>query len=306
MNYLEYAKANPKLVQAKESVRYPGLFVLKYKRNVFYDNLWNDQLVELRGRVVDAYGNTVISPFTKIFNRHENDTEIDRDEECLVIDKINGFMAAMTYVPSVDKVVISTTGSLDSEFVDLAEKHIGRPCIRDYIAKMYTNGWTGTWLFEIVDETDPHIISEEEGAYLIGYRPHSMENYFSKPSTEGELDNVAIAMRVMRPWWSVEKFGNVTHTIKTYNREGVVVYGLHSGTSLKIKTPFYLMTKFLGRMGINRMETLLENRARFIDTVKDEEFFPLVDYLIEWRDTFLRFEPQDRIEFIRDFISLDK
>jgi hypothetical protein len=47
----KFVKENPKLVTMRETS--PGLFVLKYKRNVFYDNLWNDYLEECRGTIVD-------------------------------------------------------------------------------------------------------------------------------------------------------------------------------------------------------------------------------------------------------------
>lgn len=45
----DWIVANPKLVQLKESQLYPGFAVAKYKRNVFYDDLWNRQLEECRG-----------------------------------------------------------------------------------------------------------------------------------------------------------------------------------------------------------------------------------------------------------------
>lgn len=37
------------LIIRKESKRYPGLFTVKYHNRVFYDNLWNDELIESRG-----------------------------------------------------------------------------------------------------------------------------------------------------------------------------------------------------------------------------------------------------------------
>ena len=60
----EFVENNPGLVTRKESIRYPGLFVLKYKRKVFYDNLWTPELQELRGLVVDEDWNIVVHPFT--------------------------------------------------------------------------------------------------------------------------------------------------------------------------------------------------------------------------------------------------
>ena len=38
---------NPKLVTRRESVKYPGLYVIKYKRDVFFKNLWNKAIAEL-------------------------------------------------------------------------------------------------------------------------------------------------------------------------------------------------------------------------------------------------------------------
>ena len=302
MNYVDYVKENPNLAQMKESTRYPGLFVLKYKRNVFYDNLWDESLVEMRGRVVDANGFTVINPFTKIFNRGENNTDIDRDEMVLSIDKINGFMAGVTYVPSLDEVVVSTTGSLDSDFVTLAEKHLHH--IKDEVCKAYyLTGVVYTWLFEIVDESDPHIIKEKPGAYLIGGRRIDEKTYVTSELFEESLDALAVGWCVYRPTWSVCRFSDVVNEVKDYNREGVVVYGLTSGTALKIKSPFYLVSKFLGRVGTTKLHALLNDKQRFIQTLKDEEFLPLIDFLITFKDIFLCSDQQRRIGFIQTFIT---
>ena len=156
------------LITRKESARYPGLFVKKYTKRVFYDNLWDrdEELLESRGHVETADGKIVIKPFTKIFNHHENGTNIDRDEQCVAICKVNGFMACATYVAEVDDVVISTTGSLDSDFVKMAEEHLAS--VKSWI-KLNGSVLT-TYMFEIVDPRDPHIIQEEPGAYLIGCR----------------------------------------------------------------------------------------------------------------------------------------
>ena len=74
-----YIESNPSLVKMRRSTRYPGLFVVKYTRKVFYDGLWNDVLEECRGLVVDADYNPIVKPFTKIYNRFERGTNIHRD-----------------------------------------------------------------------------------------------------------------------------------------------------------------------------------------------------------------------------------
>lgn len=300
MDYVEYVKGNPKLAQMKESTRCPGLFVLKYSRKVFYDNLWDDSLIEMRGRVVDAEGNTVINPFTKIFNRFENKTDIDRDELCLAVEKVNGFMAAMTYVPAIDKVVISTTGSLDSDFVDIAAKHL------DYLKeKVREHSIVGTYLFEIVDESDPHIIKEKAGAYLLGFRRLDQKVYFSSPYNEMVYDAIATDWGVRRPKWFKGRFSEVVVKAREAMHEGYVVYGLDSGKSLKIKSPYYLTTKFLARIGADKLVDKLKNKTELKKTI-DEEFYDLIDFVDEYIDIFKMLDDQGRIIMIENFLRGEK
>lgn len=54
------------LIVMKQSVQHPQLSVVKYKRKVFFDNLWDDFLVECRGLVIDTDYNVVVNPMTKI------------------------------------------------------------------------------------------------------------------------------------------------------------------------------------------------------------------------------------------------
>jgi len=56
------------LVNMKEAGE--GIYVLKYKKKVFYDGLWNPFIAECRGSIVDADFNLVTYPFTKIYNSH--------------------------------------------------------------------------------------------------------------------------------------------------------------------------------------------------------------------------------------------
>lgn len=283
------------LVTRKESVRWPGLFVAKYTRKVFYDNLWDrhEELIESRGRVELEDGTVVIRPFTKIFNRFENSTDIARDELCVSVRKVNGFMAAATWVPQVAGVVVSTTGSLDSDYVTLAEKHLG-PAVSAFLKVMslYENR---TYLFEIVDPSDPHIIPEQAGAYLIGYRDvDSKEPYFSTSAKESELDLIAQDMGVMRPSWDVVRFSQVVHDASVCWHEGYVVYGQSSKTALKIKSPYYLILKMAAR----RKDIMSCDKTRI-----DEEFYPLVDHLTLMGESFTMMSEQERLEYMRSWLS---
>ena len=63
----DWIVANPGLAQLKESQSYPGLAVAKYKRKVFYDDLWNRQLEECRGAVFDLKTKKLVAlPFRLI------------------------------------------------------------------------------------------------------------------------------------------------------------------------------------------------------------------------------------------------
>jgi hypothetical protein len=283
------------LVQRRESVRWPGLFVKKYTRRVFYDNLWheNAELLEARGHVETADGKVVIRPFTKIFNHTENGTDIDRDELCVVVQKINGFMAAATWVPEVGDVVVSTTGSLDSDFVTLAEKYINED-VKNYIkSMMYID--RGTYMFEICDPSDPHIVPERTGAYLLGYRPHDQDGpYFSTAENEQWLDQVSNKMGVNRPEWTQLKFSTIIEAAKTIKYEGFVVYGQQSRTALKIKTPYYLMLKAAAR----RKDIMSLDKTRI-----DEEFYPLVEHLTLMGEAFTMMDEQQRLQCMREFLK---
>ena len=285
------------LVTRKESKRYPGLFVRKYTRKVFYDNLWhqNEELMEARGHVELADGTVVIRPFTKIFNRFENGTDIDRDELCLSVEKINGFMAAATYVPQLGKVVVSTTGSLESDFVGYAEKYITEE-VKNYI-QLSTQSRPATFLFEICHPDDPHIIQEKFGAYLIGCRyVDDLSPYTSDTALETALDMVAENMGVMRPSWDVVRFSTVVQDAKESMGEGYVVYSLESDTVLKIKSPYYLTLKAAAR----RKDIMSLNKQNV-----DEEFYPLIEHLTLMGESFTMMSEQERLDYMREYLQND-
>lgn len=283
-NDLQHLVENhPKLVTAKRSVRYPELRVLKYTNKVFYDNLWNEHplLVECRGLVVDDDYNVVVKPFTKIFNRHENGTDIDRDEMCTAVTKINGFMGVLTRWNG--KNIVSTTGSLDSDYAVLAEKWVG-----GYGDRLNAGE---SLIFEIVDPSDPHIIPEVPGAYLIG-------GSFSETLLD-QLFKVGVGTH--RPVWvSNVRFSDVVNEVKRTYREGLVVYGQKSGTVLKLKSPYYLVTKLFARMKGEKLSKILDSGQPLRI---DEDYLPVVEHLRTIKDKFLDLSEQGKVEYVRGFIE---
>jgi hypothetical protein len=282
-----FVENNPDLVSMRISIRHPELRVVKYKNKVFYKNLWTPELQELRGLVIDQNWRVVVRPFTKIFNRFENGADFPLDTPVAAVRKVNGFMGAIT-VDDEYGTIVSTTGSLDSPFVAMAEKYLLPLKDRGLI-----NGVT--YLFEIVDPEDPHIIEELPGAYLIGARTVCSQIAL----LECDLDEIAKGMDVYRPHWQSCSFGEIVEQVKTVKHEGFVVYNKLNGKALKLKSPYYLTKKFFSRVNGDKLTEnwLAANRDGF-----DEEYYPLIDYIKAHRDAFTALDQAGRKIFIEDFL----
>lgn len=292
-NYVE----NSDLVSVKKWDKYEGLMMLKYKQKVFYDGLWDEFLEDMRGTVVAEDYTPIAMPFRKIYNRGERGTDIPLDNEVVAVRKVNGFMLALTYVPEVNRILPSTTGSLDSEFVNKALDYV-----TDEITVMLRNfflttGVLMTWMFEVVHPDDPHIIREEEGLYLLEGREVVWDGEETKD--QEFLDEMAEGLGVKRPEWFKTTFSNLLESLPEQYHEGYVVHS--EGTTLKLKTPFYLTTKFLGRMKDEKFLTWLESGV--LREKLDEEFYPLLEQLETNKEKFLALDEQGRIKFIREFLN---
>lgn len=256
-----------------------GLSVFKYARKVFYDALWNTDplLLEARGMVLDDKGNKVIWPFTKVFNYGENNAgKMLRPEAPIIAPrKVNGFMAACRYWNG--ELIVSTTGSLDSDFAVLARTHIealsGQAVLRG-LARTFT------LLFEICDPSDPHIVEEEAGAYLIGAR--DMEDGSMSP--EARLDTIGELIGAKRPEVFRGTFGELWEMVRECKHEGWMVIDAATGeTVMKIKSPHYLSKKFLMRMSDKKVDNMFDCKEEFMKTL-DEEFYAIVSYITRWWD----------------------
>lgn len=64
-----------------------------------------------------------------------------------------------------------------------------------------------------------------------------------------------------------------------------------------MKSPFYLVSKFLARSTTENLEKKL-NKRNF-----EEEFFPLVDYINENFEQYKAFNETERVEFIQSFLG---
>ena len=180
---------------------------------------------------------------------------------------MNGFMASCSLHNG--ELVVSTTGSLTSPHCEMAKTYLSKLDVPCFNKKF-------TYLFEICSPEDPHIVEEDEGAYLIGVRV----NQSGRMIKEDVLDDVALWLGCKRPTWKECKFSDVVEDIKTCTHEGFVVRDVESGELLlKIKSPYYLTRKFFMRGGDKKWDKLWDNPKEFKKTI-DEEYYPVVEYLL--------------------------
>ncbi len=272
--------------------KYKGLSVLKYHRKVFYNNLWHldDRLLECRGTVVDEAWNIIVLPFKKVFNLNENGTTVDPEREVIIPEKINGFMAAATMTEKYG-LIVSTTGTLDSDYATLARK---------WIEKVDADFFKGnTYLFEICDKSDPHIVEEEEGAYLIGIRNTENGNLLSE-----EACDTAVGVNMYgykRPSWEVVKFKDIPETKK----EGFMVRCADTQEVLcKLKSPHYLSKKALQRCGKSKAKRIFKDTKSFREQL-DEEFYEVLDKIIDTftEEEYLNLTEQQRRKWIEEYFE---
>ncbi len=285
----EFVQQNPELVSMKESKQYPGLYVLKYKARVFYDALWNEFLEECRGTVIDADFNIVSRPFTKIYNYGIEDRApvLPPETNVTAFRKVNGFMAAVTLYNG--EMLVSTTGSLDSDFVAMAKELFVKytPNLQELLEQ-----WLNcTFMFECVHRNDPHIVSEVEGVYLLGYRRNTWD---SAAEANPLLLEVYSSFIGIPPVEHVEcTLADVLKAARECKHEGFVFY-TDAGIAAKIKSPHYLTLKAAAR----KKDILSLNRRKV-----DEEYYPLIDHLKSVYAQFNKMSEQERLAYITKFLE---
>lgn len=294
MNKIElknWVEKNPKLVKMRESQRYPGLYVLKYTKRVFYDNLWNRFVEDCRGTVVDKDFNVISRPFTKVYNFgiESRAPKLADDVEITAYRKINGFMCAVTWHDG--DILVSTTGSLDSDFCDMARELIDAEIYRSICAKNPNL----TFMFECVHRNDPHIIPEKEGMYLIGYR----EKNWDSPVNIDPLRLTVLGIKFgCLPVESVRTtVGKLLESVKAVKHEGFVFY-CDDGVAAKIKSPYYLTSKWVARNP--RTDKLMR------DDIKqniDEEYYGLIDKIRANIEEYTAMDEQQRLTWVREALE---
>ena len=296
----QFVESNPKLVTMRECGGYPGLYVLKYSKKVFYDNLWNEYLEECRGTIVDRDFNVVSRPFTKVYNYgiEKQAPVLSDDTPVVAYRKVNGFMVAMTWYN--DDILVSTTGSTDSDYVTMArEMMLKHQCLEDWRFAVRDAAGT-TLLFECVHPNDPHIVVEEPGMYFLGWRENEWE---SKVHGFGsELAWKYFAEDDLKCYFAEFYFMTISELqaeTRKVRHEGFVFY-TESNVSSKIKSPYYLTSKWVAR---NPRTDKLVDMKNDIKKNLDEEYHGLIDAIRLNIVEYTAMTEQERLSWVRNYFS---
>jgi tRNA splicing ligase len=276
-----------------------GIYVLKYKKKVFYDNLWNDYIAECRGSIVDADFNLVAYPFTKIYNYgiEKEAPVLSDDTEVTAFRKVNGFMIAATWRNG--DILISTTGSTANDYVDMAkEMMLTHQSWVDWQLAFNRSDMDGmTFMFECVHPNDPHIVPEKAGMYVLGYR----DNVWG--SKVGHNVSVLQDLRTVFNCYVPEHYKVTMAELKVMAKEcrheGYVFYTA-DGVSAKIKSPYYLTSKWVAR---NPRTDKLVDMNKDIKHQLDEEYYGLVDAIRANIVEYTAMDEQARLEWVRNFVE---
>ena len=292
----EYVE-NSKLVNMKECGL--GVYVLKYKKKVFYDNLWNEYIAECRGSIVDADFNLIAYPFTKIYNYgiEKAAPVLSDDTEVTAFRKVNGFMVAMTWYNG--DVLVSTTGSTDSPYVAMAkEMMLTHMSWADWqLAFNRADMDNLTVMFECVHPNDPHIVPEKAGMYILGYRENTWQSQVGHHRSI--LEGLAVGFNCYVPEHYKITLASLKQMAKECRHEGFVFY-TEDGVSAKIKSPYYLTSKWVAR---NPRTDKLVDLKNDIKHNLDEEYFPLVDAIRENIVAYTAMDEQARLAWVRNYME---
>lgn len=273
------------LVAAKlATVKTDGIFdTFKYSRKVMYENLWqkHPETMECRGHVYDnRYGNLVQAAPTKSFNYLENGwwKNVPLDTEVTLYKKFNGFMAAATIYEG--ELVVSTTGTTNSDFAKIARSYIEKLENRQCVFQSTTT------LFEIVDESDPHIVQEEFGCKVLGVRFKTERGIWVPVSISSDRYSMQL--------------GEALEFVKQDRGEGFMCYD-EEGNCCKLKTPYYVGKKILMRMQPKNVELMYNG---FIPDRLPKEFIPVVHGIkaVYTKDQWIQRDAQARRQVIEKLI----
>ncbi|UJE34743.1 RNA ligase [Acinetobacter phage vB_AbaM_P1] len=252
------------------------LTIKKYKPVVFHKNLWDQHPSAIKARGAVYHGDEqVVYPMDKCFNYLENGTgrDIKGDHFVKWYRKVNGFMMNLTFHPAIGWI-ISTTGDAivygnvtDNKYINMALQYIEKYdafSLYDQFQSEYCfyDDDQFTVTFEVVHESDPHIVAEVTGLYPLCV----------------QKNGVTFPLAVSNQEDGCGEFDELKEILKTCNHEGFMVYDGMGELLFKMKSPYYLAKKWVQRGGAKRVWSN-DYKERL-----DEEYYPIIDYLRSHHD----------------------
>jgi predicted kinase len=273
-----------------------GFKIYKYSKKVHFKRLWKTEplFAKARGLGFDIAGNIIVHPFDKLYNYGEYDTgsDIKLDQKVQMIEKLNGFLGCISKHPFKEELLISTTGSFVSPFIEFVTTYIDDKI--KFKLLNYFKEHKQTLMFEVIHPDDQHIIeydSSNHGLWLIGARGLNLTD---EVLTEDELDKIGSQLGFKRPKWKETQFQEVLDQLTDSNLEGYMVRDAETHKPLlKIKTNYYLVTKFIGRLGPKMTNLMYKNPEKFKEEHVEEEFYSIVDEVVK-KVSQLEFESMDQ------------
>jgi hypothetical protein len=213
------------------------------------------------------------------------------DVEVTAFRKVNGFMVSVTW--HAGDVLVSTTGSTDSDYVRMAkEMMLSHMTWADWqLAFNRADMDNLTVMFECVHPNDPHIVPEQPGMYVLGYRDNVWGSKVGHHRSI--LEGMAVGFNCHVPEHHKVSLGELKTMARACQHEGFVAY-TGDGVSFKIKSPYYLTNKWVARNP--RTDKLM--REDFKQQI-DEEYYPLLSAIRENIESYTAMDEQARLAWVR-------
>jgi hypothetical protein len=154
-----------------------------------------------------------------------------------------------------------------------------------------------TVMFECVHPNDPHIVPEKAGMYVLGYRDNVWGSKVGH--NRSILEGLAVGFNCFVPEHYKVTLGKLKTMTKECKHEGFVFY-TEDGISAKIKSPYYLTSKWVAR---NPRTDKLVDMNKDIKHQLDEEYFPLVDAIRANIAEYTAMDEQARLEWVRNYME---
>lgn len=297
-----------------KQAHHEGFQIFKYAKSVHFDRLWDSEplLEKTRGIVFDIGGQIIVHPFNKLYNYEEYDAgkHLTPDHKVRAVEKLNGFLGCITKHPYRNDLLYSTTGNLDNDFTNYIKSFV-TPELKQNMLNFFAANGNHTLMFEVLHPEDPHIIQytkEQQGLWLIGARG-LLET--DKVKTENELDIIGKTLSLRRPEHFTCSFGELLSKLPSCEHEGFMIWEIKENGEevpiMKIKSDYYLVTKFLSRITPKKIESLYKDHKAFRQTI-DEEYYSLTEHIVHTypKEQFLKMTEIERVKLIQDFIHNER